>query len=77
MTEPAAETSEKKDDTIKNNFIPAGHEGKLVLKPVRLTEPLVKPEIIEAVAPAEVHTSGSSKKSIFTKLTDQLKKIKI
>ncbi|ALR30041.1 MULTISPECIES: hypothetical protein [Chryseobacterium] len=62
---------------MKKNFISPDNEGKLVLKSVKLTEPLVKPEIKEAVIPAEVHTSGSSKKSIFKKLIDQLKKIKI
>jgi hypothetical protein len=62
---------------VKKNFISADNGGKLVLKSVKLTEPLVKPEIKEAVIPAEVHTSGSSKKTIFTKLIDQLKKIKI
>lgn len=62
---------------MKSNFIPADHEGKWILKSIKLTEPLVKPEIKEAVTPAEVHTSGSSKKSIFTKLIEQLKRIKI
>ncbi|WP_139176708.1 hypothetical protein [Chryseobacterium wanjuense] len=61
---------------MKKNFISADNGGKLVLKSVKLTEPLVKPEIKEAVIPAEVHTSESSKKSILTKLIDQLKKIR-
>lgn len=77
MTEPTAETSEKKDDTMKNNFISADHEGKLVLKSVKLAEPLVKAEIKEAIVPAEIHTSEPSKKPIFTKLIEQLKRIKI
>ncbi|WP_027381239.1 hypothetical protein [Chryseobacterium daeguense] len=55
----------------------ADNGEKLVLKSVKLTEPLIKPEIKEAVIPAEIHTSGSSKKSIFKKLIEQLKKIKI
>jgi hypothetical protein len=48
-----------------------------VLKSVKLKEPLVKAEIKEAIVPAEIHTSEPSKKPIFTKLIEQLKRIKI
>lgn len=62
---------------MRKNFTTAeDHEGGLVLKSIKLAEPLVKPEIKEAVIPVEQHVSEHTKKTIITKLTDKLKKIR-
>ncbi|CAM3125991.1 hypothetical protein DRF59_18165 [Chryseobacterium flavum] len=62
---------------MKKSFVTADNEGKLILKSVKLTQPLVKPEIKDAVLPTEIHTGESAKKSILTKLINQLKRIRI
>jgi hypothetical protein len=62
---------------MRKKILAADNGEKLVLKSVKLTQPLVKPEIKEAVIPAEVHVSEPVKKSIITKIINQLKKIKI
>ena len=61
---------------MRKNFITPEEEGKLVLKSIKLTEPLVKPEIKEAVIPAEKHVSEPVKKTIITKLINQIKKLR-
>lgn len=61
---------------MRKNFIAADDGGKLVLKSVKLTQPLVKPEIKEAVIPAEINVSEPAKKNIITKLIEKLKKLK-
>lgn len=61
----------------KSSPIPE-NDGKIILKSVKLTEPLVKPEIKDAVVPSEIHRSEPepAKKTIITKIIDQLKKLK-
>ena len=61
---------------MKKSFIAPEDDGKLVLKSIKLTEPLVKPEIKEAVIPSEINVSEPAKKTILTKLMNQLKKLK-
>ncbi|WP_034670059.1 hypothetical protein [Chryseobacterium populi] len=52
-------------------------DEKIVLKSIKLTEPLVKPDIQEAVIAAEETGPGRPiEKNITTKLIDKLKKIK-
>ncbi|MEY8760532.1 hypothetical protein [Chryseobacterium tongliaoense] len=52
-------------------------DEKIVLKSIKLTEPLVKPDIQEAVIAAEeTEPDRPIKKNITTKLIDKLKKIK-
>ncbi|MDH6250313.1 hypothetical protein M2347_000040 [Chryseobacterium sp. H1D6B] len=61
----------------KDSFPTDSDDGKLVLKSIKLAEPLVKPEIEEAIIPVEeINTDQTKKKSITKKLIDQLKKIK-
>nr|WP_315034160.1 hypothetical protein [uncultured Chryseobacterium sp.] len=59
---------------MKKSFITADREGKFVLKSVKLTQPLVKPEIKEAVIPSGLSEVTSEKKLIITQLIDKLKK---
>ncbi|MCS3528668.1 hypothetical protein [Chryseobacterium sp. JUb7] len=61
---------------MRKNFIATDDGGKLVLKSVKLTQPLVKPEIKEAVIPAEINVSEPAKKNIIIKLIEKLKKLK-
>ncbi|ASK30005.1 hypothetical protein CEY12_07735 [Chryseobacterium sp. T16E-39] len=61
---------------MKRNFTVTDHGGGVVLKSIKLTEPLVKPEIKEAVVPVEQHVSEHTKKNIATKLIEKLKKIR-
>ena len=61
---------------MKKNRTTADHEEALVLKSIKLAEPLVKPEIKEAVIPVEQHISEHVKKTITTKLIEKLKKIR-
>lgn len=61
---------------MRKSFVTPEDEGKLVLKSIKLTEPLVKPEIKEAVIPSEINVSEPAKKTILTKIMDQLKKLK-
>ncbi|GEM_PF-1209796 len=63
-------------DEVRKNFNAAADGGKLVLKSVKLTQPLVKTEIKEAVIPAEINVSEPVKRNIITKLIEKLKKIK-
>jgi len=58
---------------MKKSFITADHEGKLVLKSIKLTQPLVKPEIKEAVIPSEESEVTTEKKTIITQLIDKFK----
>jgi hypothetical protein len=58
------------------NFFMDDNDEKLVLKSIKLEEPLIKPDIKEGVVPVEKHISEPAKKNIITKLIDQLKKIK-
>ncbi|MCC3214859.1 MULTISPECIES: hypothetical protein [Chryseobacterium] len=58
---------------MRKSFITADHGGKLVLKSVKLTQPLVKPEIKEAVIPS-VETEGDpKKKTIIAQLIEKIK----
>ncbi|MBK1897326.1 hypothetical protein [Chryseobacterium paridis] len=75
MSPVTEETSEHKDP-MKRNFTVADHGGGVVLKSIKLEEPLVKPEIKEAVVPVEQHISEHVKKTITTKLIEKLKKIR-
>jgi len=63
-------------DEVRQNSNTAADGGKLVLKSVKLTQPLVKPETKEAVIPAEINVSEPVKRNIITKLIEKLKKIK-
>lgn len=76
MTLPEMEDTSAQKDSMKKNFITADEGEGVVLKSIKLTEPLVKPEIKEAVVPVEQHVSEHTKKNIKTKLIDQLKKIR-
>lgn len=58
---------------MKKSFITADSGGKLVLKSVKLTQPLVKPEIKEAIIPS-ANPEVAPKKTIITQLIDKLKK---
>lgn len=57
------------------HFEADGGDGKLVLKSIKLAEPLVKPKIEEAVIPVEEPRKGGSGKPITMQITDKLKKI--
>lgn len=61
---------------MRKSFVKPNNEEKIILKSVKLAQPLVKPEIKEAVVPSEIHRSEPAKKTIITKIIDQLKKIK-
>ncbi|MGH1518141.1 hypothetical protein [Chryseobacterium sp. JK1] len=58
---------------MRKNFITANYEGKLVLKSVKLTQPLIKPEIKEAVITSEKSEEHPEKKTIITQLINKLK----
>lgn len=75
---PFLETNEPSlnKDSMAKKTITDDDEGKLVLKSIKLTQPLVKPEIKEAVLPVERHISEPVKETIITRLIHQLKKIK-
>jgi len=51
----------------------ADHGGKLVLKSIKLTQPLVKPEIKEAVIPSAEPEVQPKKKTIITQLIEKIK----
>jgi len=58
---------------MRKSFITADHEGKLVLKSVKLTQPLVKPEIKEAVIPSVEPEVNRKKKTIISQLLEKIK----
>ncbi|MCJ7932668.1 MAG: hypothetical protein MUW56_03270 [Chryseobacterium sp.] len=58
------------------SVITADQEGKLVLKSIKLTQPLIKPEIKEAVIPSEEPEAQPVRKNIITRITEKLKKNK-
>ncbi|GEJ44731.1 MULTISPECIES: hypothetical protein [unclassified Chryseobacterium] len=58
---------------MRKSFITADHGGKLVLKSVKLTQPLVKPEIKEAVIPSVEIEVNPKKKTIITQLFEKIK----
>jgi hypothetical protein len=58
---------------MRKNFITAEHEGKLVLKSVKLTQPLVKPEIKEAIMYSGEPEEQTEKKTIITQLINKFK----
>jgi hypothetical protein len=58
---------------MRKSFITADHGGKLVLKSVKLTQPLVKPEIKEAVISSEESEENSKKKTIIAQLIEKIK----
>ncbi|PWN72325.1 hypothetical protein C1631_006925 [Chryseobacterium phosphatilyticum] len=58
---------------MKKSFITADHGGELVLKSIKLTQPLIKPEIKEAVIPSVESEVTPKKKTIITQLIDKLK----
>ncbi|CAH0170072.1 hypothetical protein [Chryseobacterium sp. Bi04] len=58
---------------MRKNFISADHGGKLVLKSIKLTQPLVKPEIKEAVIPSAEPEVQPKKKTIITQLIEKIK----
>ncbi|MBT2620140.1 MULTISPECIES: hypothetical protein [Chryseobacterium] len=76
MTLPVTEETSSQKDSMRKNVTAADHGDGIVLKSVKLTQPLVKPEIKEAVVPVEQHISEHTKKTITTKLIDKLKKIR-
>lgn len=51
----------------------ADQGGKLVLKSVKLTQPLVKPEIKEAVIPSVETEINPKKKTIIAQLIEKIK----
>jgi len=52
-----------------------GGDGKLVLKSIKLAQPLVKPKIEEAVIPAEEPEQEEVRRPLVIQITDKLKKI--
>ncbi|REC79392.1 hypothetical protein DRF60_06085 [Chryseobacterium elymi] len=52
-----------------------GGDGKLVLKSIKLAQPLIKPKIEEAVIPADQPEQEEVKKPLAIQITDKLKKI--
>ncbi|WP_079242505.1 hypothetical protein [Chryseobacterium indologenes] len=58
---------------MRKSFITADQGGKLVLKSVKLTQPLVKPEIKEAVIPSVEAEVNSKKKTIIAQLIEKIK----
>ncbi|UKB81013.1 hypothetical protein [Chryseobacterium sp. MEBOG07] len=58
---------------MRKSFITADHGGKLVLKSVKLTQPLVKPEIKEAVISSEESEENPKKKTIIAQLIEKIK----
>jgi hypothetical protein len=77
VTPPVTEETSAQNDPMKKNLTAThDHGGGIVLKSIKLEEPLVKPEIKEAIVPVEQHVSEHRKKTITTKLIDKLKKIR-
>jgi len=58
---------------MRKSFITADHGGKLVLKSVKLTQPLVKPEIKEAVIPLAEPEVHPKRKTIIAQLIEKIK----
>lgn len=58
---------------MRKSFITANHGGKLVLKSVKLTQPLVKPEIKEAVISSIETEVNPKKKTIIAQLIEKIK----
>lgn len=58
---------------MRKSFVTADQGGKLVLKSVKLTQPLVKPEIKEAVIPSVETEINSKKKTIIAQLIEKIK----
>lgn len=58
---------------MRKSFVTADQGGKLVLKSVKLTQPLVKPEIKEAVIPSVETEVNPKKKTIIAQLIEKIK----
>ncbi|RXM39481.1 hypothetical protein BOQ62_11495 [Chryseobacterium sp. CH21] len=58
---------------MRKSFITADHGGKLVLKSVKLAQPLVKPEIKEAVIHSDDSEESPKKKTIIAQLIEKIK----
>ncbi|WP_426479389.1 hypothetical protein ACP3T3_08055 [Chryseobacterium sp. CBSDS_008] len=58
---------------MRKSFITADHGGKLVLKSVKLAQPLVKPEIKEAVIPSGESEVHPKRKTIIVQLIEKIK----
>ena len=58
---------------MRRSFITADHGGKLVLKSVKLTQPLEKPEIKEAVISSVETEVNPRKKTIIAQLIEKIK----
>ncbi|MDQ1854931.1 MULTISPECIES: hypothetical protein [unclassified Chryseobacterium] len=58
---------------MRKSFVTADHGGKLVLKSVKLTQPLVKPEIKEAVISSVETEVNPRKKTIIAQLIEKIK----
>jgi len=58
---------------MRKSFMAADQGGKLVLKSVKLTQPLVKPEIKEAVIPSVETEINPKKKTIIAQLIEKIK----
>ncbi|MDH5032414.1 MULTISPECIES: hypothetical protein [Chryseobacterium] len=58
---------------MRKSSITADHGGKLVLKSVKLTQPLVKPEIKEAVISSIETEVNPKKRTIIAQLIEKIK----
>ncbi|WP_080779890.1 hypothetical protein [Chryseobacterium phocaeense] len=72
---PTNDKPEEQDSMGNKTFEAGGGDGKLVLKSIKLAQPLVKPKIEEAVIPSEKPESDKPAKTITMQITDKLKKI--
>lgn len=72
---PVNEKPEEQDSMGNKNFEADGGDGKLVLKSIKLAQPLIKPKIEEAVIPAEEPEKEGPGKTLSMQITDKLKKI--